>query len=119
MAIKQKLTGSGAAPQLAQVITGTKTTGITATGSTQGTAQLISDDWNVITTAAASTGVLLRSDLSQGDSQVVVNYGANSVTVYPPVGGAINNGSANAGVAVAANGNAIFTCLDSLNFISK
>lgn len=116
MSIKAKLTGSGTAPLAALNITGTVTTSLTSTGSTQATALLITDDINVVTTTASSTGVRLFEGLSAGDRQEVVNYGANALAVYPPVGGKINNGTLNASVSLAANKAGRFTCIDSLNF---
>jgi hypothetical protein len=112
MAIKSKLTGTGIAPVTATQIAGTVTNTLTATGSTQGTALAITDDINICTTVAASTGVLLRNDLSAGDVQIVANYGANTLSVYPPGTGKINNGSASAAHSVAANKVAYYTCID-------
>lgn len=116
--IKANLTGSGLAAQAAINLVGSVANNLTAAGSTQATALLVSADVNVVTTAASSTGVILPSTLSAGDFLEVVNYGANTITVYPPVGGKINNGTLNAGKTVTANSNAIFTCIDNLNFFS-
>lgn len=116
MAIAKKLIGLGLPWGTAAGVVGNVDNNLTAAGSTQATALLVSNDINVVTTTAASTGVILRSDLSAGDSQEVVNYGASTLTVYPPVGGKINNGSANAGVSVAANTSALYTSIDGLNF---
>ena len=122
MTQKAFLTGSGVAGQAAQRIvggvTGSSTAGLTATGSTQATALPISDDINVVTTAAASTGVILRNDLSQGDSQAVVNYGANTLAVYPPVGGKINNAAANAASNLATLKAGVFVSIDGINFFT-
>lgn len=116
MPIAKNLMGSGCAGGLARRITGGVTTSLTAAGSAQTDALAITDDINIVTTAAASTGVRLRSDLISGDSQEVVNYGANTLNVYPPTGGKINNGSANAAVTVAANASAIYTCINGTDF---
>jgi len=117
MAIKVKLLGSGNAPLSAQAIGGTVTTNLTATGSTQATALLVSDDFNVVTTTAASTGVVLPATLTAGDTIIVANYGANTLSVYPPVGGKINNGTLNAAVSITTLKNGEFVCIDGLNFI--
>lgn len=116
MAIARKLIGLGLPWGTAVGVVGNVDNNLTATGTTQATALLVSNDINVLTTTAASTGVILRSDLSAGDTQEVVNYGAQTLTVYPPVGGKINNGSANAGVSVATNTSALYTSIDGLNF---
>lgn len=119
MSIKSKLTGVGTAPAQAQNITGTLVNSLTAAGSSQGTALALgNDDYNIVTTTAASTGVILPATLSASDEMWVVNYGANTLSVYPPVGGKINNGSTNAAVSISANKNASFICIDGLNFIA-
>jgi hypothetical protein len=116
MPIARKLIGLGLPWGTAAGVVGQVDNNLTAAGTTQATALAIGNDINVVTTAAASTGVILRSDLAAGDSQEVVNYGANTLTVYPPVGGKINNGSANAGVTIATNTSALYTSIDGLNF---
>ena len=117
--IKAKMMGVGTPPMMAQVTVGTVTNTLTASGSTHGTALAISDDVNIFTTVAASTGTILPGStlVSAGDNILVVNYGANALTVYPPTGGKINNGSANAGVSVAANKNAEFVCINGTDYI--
>jgi hypothetical protein len=119
MTIKANLTGSGIAPLAAIGIAGGNISNtLTAAGTNQATALVLTslNDIHVITTAAASTGAILPSTLSIGDQMVVVNGGANSITLFPPVGGKLNNGTANAGLAVAANKAAHVFCIDNLNF---
>lgn len=104
----KKLTGAGFAPlQAIGVIgdedNGSAGAGITATGSTQGTAYALGAVNSNVTTTAASTGVILPVATAPGEELRVMNYGANSLSVYPPVGGKVNNGSANAAVALASN----------------
>jgi hypothetical protein len=73
---------------------------------------------NAISTAAASTGVILPAYAAPGDSIMVYNGGANSVTVYPPVGGTINNLSANTGLALATLKSGVYTCIGALAWAS-
>lgn len=88
----------GASAGLMQAF-GNAVTGLTAAGTTQGTALQLSSAVNRVTTVAANSGVLLP--LAQpGDEVLVYNGGANVLTVYPPVGHTIGTQSANAGVAV-------------------
>ena len=108
MTTQAKLTGLGIAPAAAAQVCGSITTGITALGSTQLTATSIYDDVNVVSTAAASTGVILPSNRSAGDTVEVVNLGANALSVYPPSGGNIGTGSANAAFSVPVSKSAIF-----------
>ena len=68
-------------------------TGLTAAGSTQGTALVIplGQDSSILTTVAASTGVILPggAGVGVGEDYSVANHGANAVLVYPAVGGKI------------------------------
>lgn len=117
MAIRSRLTGAGLAPLQAQNLTGNVNSALTATGaSSQAAALLITEEMNVFSTVPSNSGAILRSDLGPGDEQEVANYGSNSLTVYPPVGGTIQNGSLNAGFSVAANKVARFRCINGLNF---
>ena len=76
-------------------------TGLTAAGSTQGTALALAlAHINIITTAAASTGVILPTTPDNGDTMVVVNGGANALAVYPPVGHTILGLAANAALSL-------------------
>ncbi len=105
--------GSGAAGQLARSIVGGVTSGLTATGTTQADALLISTTNTQYSTVASGTGAILPSVANQGDTYRVFNNGANALLVYPPTGGAINNGATNAGFSVAANKSAQFVMLTS------
>lgn len=98
---------TGASGLHAQAISGFAATALTATGSTQLTALVLSADVNEVTTAAASTGVMLPA-ASPGDEVVVANYGAQTLSVYGQLGESISNGSANAAFSVAANKSCYF-----------
>ena len=60
-------------------------------------------DYNVVTTVAASTGVKLPT-ATAGRRIVIVNKGANTLSIYPATGAAIDALAANAAIQVAANG---------------
>lgn len=90
------IVGSGYPGQAANYISGTAADSLTATGSTQGTALLLAADVNVVTTTAASTGVILAAGASPGDETVVKNLGASTLSIYPATGESID--------AIAANG---------------
>lgn len=81
---------------------------ITAAGTTQATAQAIYADVNIVTVAAASSGVLLPADRAVGDTVEVTNLGANALAVYPPTGGNIGTGAANAAFSVPVSKTARF-----------
>lgn len=98
---------SGASGMHATTIVGTIATALTATGSSQATALVLGTDVNEVTTAAASTGVMLPA-CSPGDSITIGNYGAQTLSVYGQLGESVSNGSVNAAFSVAANKSAIF-----------
>lgn len=78
-------------------------TGLIAAGSSTTDALVLSGltDNYILATVAASTGArLVPGDV--GDEVCVTNYGANTLTLYPPSGGKANNGSTDVGVSVAA-----------------
>lgn len=107
MAIPSRLMGSGLSALAAISVVGDVADTLTATGSTQGTALVLSAVINIVTTAAASTGVLLPPS-EVGAEMAVYNLGANALLVYPGTGGIINALSANAGFSVGAGKAATF-----------
>lgn len=114
--------GSGCPALQAQASTGMFTASAVAAGATQGTALALPSDFVVFTTVAASTGTILPASGPQcnaTDSFIIVNHGANSLSVYPPTGGKIANGTTNAAFAVAATKTAYFTSLGSGNFAAS
>lgn len=90
-------------------------TGLTAAGSTLGTALALNARTNVVGTVAASTGVALPAGAPVGDIVFVSNGGANALSVYPATSsGTINGGSAGAAVSLATTTyktkNSLFLC---------
>ena len=71
-------------------------TGISAAGSTQGTATAISKEINVVSTVASGAGVVLPTAVA-GMAITITNTSANSLLVYPATSGIINSLSANVG----------------------
>jgi len=105
MPTQANLTGSGCAPLQARASLGFPSVGLTALGTTQGTALVLPSDFNVISTAALNTGAILPATGFQYqvcDTIIIANHGANPVTVYPPVGGTIGTAAANTGLALPA-----------------
>lgn len=93
---KSRLLGSGLAGLAVQNIGQIADSAVTATGSTQADAYAIKADVTEVTTTASSTGVILPASAAPGDFFWIYNIGAQTLSVYPPVGQSIN--------AVAANG---------------
>lgn len=115
MATKDKLVKSGIHTNTADAVCGDMKTGVTAAGATQATATALTHDHTKIGTAAASTGVILRKIAGM---QTVYNGGASTVSVYPPVGGTINSGAANAAFSVATTKSAAFLSADGVTFVA-
>lgn len=78
---------------------------VAAAGTTAGTATLLPGCFNRVTsaTSGSATGVILPSTFPLASQLYVINETAVTITVYPPTGHALNGGSANAGVTIAAN----------------
>jgi hypothetical protein len=78
-------------------------TGISAAGSTQGTATALAKDINVVSTVSAGQGVVLPTAVA-GMRITVMNTSPTALNVYPASGGAINSAAANAAYSLSANG---------------
>ena len=77
---------------------------LTAAGTNLATALALTAAHNVVTSAAAGTGVSLP-DVVGARIWIFNNQGTNAINVYPPNGSAtINGGAAGAAVSLAANG---------------
>jgi len=92
-------------------------TGISAAGTTQGTATALTADINLVSTATALQGVQLYNGV-QNDSMIVFNDNSGAtIVVYPPTGGQLNNLTVNAGIQVANNTLAEFFKVTSTRWI--
>lgn len=87
----------------ARAIGGQVQSAVSAAGTTIATATDLTASINVVTTAAASSGVQLPNG-QIGDSVEILNLGANALTVYPDTtSGRINALSAGTGFLLATN----------------
>jgi hypothetical protein len=73
------------------------------TTQTQAGATQLAGSVSYVTTGNASDGVRLPTDIAVGDVIYVINSSGVALNVYPATGGKINNGTANAAKALAAN----------------
>lgn len=118
MTTQKNLMGTGSSPLSAQAAVGMLSSGLTATGNSQGTALAVPSDFNVFTTVSASTGCILPNG-TPGDWYTIVNHGASTLSVYPPTGGKIANGSANAAFSVGANKTAQFQAISTTDYAAS
>lgn len=102
MALIEEMMQGGMSSGQANAIMGFGKADVSAAGTTQGTATALTRSHNVITTAAASSGVQLPNCVVGGEVDVL-NLGANPVTVYPPTSAQINSLSVNTGFTLAQN----------------
>ena len=103
--------GSGCPALQALASVGLAKTALTGTGTNQATALILPSDFNVFTTTALSTGAILPAtgvNIQVADTIIVINHGANPLTVYPPVGGTLSTLAVNTGVAMPAGKTAWF-----------
>lgn len=73
-------------------------------------------DFNVFSNVAANTGAILPVTGFQyqvTDTIIVVNHGANALSVYPPTGGTIGTTAANTAFSVPAGKTAWFLVVGS------
>jgi hypothetical protein len=84
-------------------------TSVTAAGTTQGTATPITASQTVFTSAAGANGGILSGSASLTRFFFVRNSSAStaSLNIYPPTGGSINGGAANAPLIVAIGQSAL------------
>lgn len=90
---------------------------VTAAGTTQGTATLLSTSLSVVTTAPASSGV--RVPFIAGAEFKIFNRGANAILVYPPVGASIDGNTVNLGMSVAAGAHYALVCYSATACLSE
>lgn len=104
MAIRKNLEGSsgGLAHAASRALLNDTANLLTAAGTTQATAFLMTQANNVFTTVAAGSGALLNYVSDNGDEYQVDNLGANALLVYPPLGAQIGLNGTNNAVTIAS-----------------
>lgn len=117
MALGAQLNSSLGA-QAALAVLGSLSASITAAGTTQGTATLLSNANNIVTTVAAGTGVRLPVTpvVGPNDRLHVANHGANTLAVYPPSSGKLGTASTNVPAMIAPGKCGDFFCIDGTNY---
>lgn len=117
MAISKQLMGAGFSAGQANAVGGSVNANVTAAGTAQGDATLLTAAVNNIGTAASSTGVRLPQG-QPGDELVILNSGAQTVAVYPPTGAKINAGTTNSALNVVAGAAILVKQVSATLFIS-
>lgn len=104
--------------QVVLAILGDLNTAVSAAGTNQATATLLTASTSIVTTVNAGTGVRLplTPTVSAKDRLHVANHGANTLAVYPPSGGKLSNNTANVPALIAPNKCADFYSIDGTNY---
>lgn len=103
MAIALDIMRGGFSAGQARAVGGQVQSAVSAAGTAIATATDLTASINIVTTAAASSGVQLPN-VQIGDSIEILNLGANAVTVYPDTtDNRINALSAGTGFLLATN----------------
>jgi hypothetical protein len=102
MATARDIVVGGFSPGQAKAIGGQVNSSVSAAGTTQTDATALVSSVNVITTAAAGSGVRLPS-VEIGDEFDILNLGANGVVIYPATGERINALATNIGFTLGTN----------------
>lgn len=96
----QELMGSGMPAAQASKLGADGVTVFAAAGTTQATATLLTANFANVTTVASSAGVRLPSAHGKGLT-VILNNGANVLSIYPATGEKINGLAANIAITAA------------------
>jgi len=122
MALSKRMIATGMAAQQALAANGQVTSSFACLGTTQATAAPIATDIIYITSSGASTnGAILPNDAVPGDSvQIMAASGLTTAPkIYPPLGGTINGGTANAAINMTTTGSSFeLFCLGPLTWVS-
>jgi hypothetical protein len=114
MTQETKVIGQGVWAEAAQqLIAGDVLTGQTASTTTQATATAITADITVFTTVASTGAVILPSG-GAADILIMNGQATNALIVFPPIGGTINGGSANASYSQAVSKCARYVTADGM-----
>ena len=100
MALTSELMAAGIAALPARMLGSDPVTVFAAAGTTQATATPLTSDFANVTTVGSSAGVRLPAAIGQG-LVVIINNGANVLSIYPATGEKINGLAANAAITAA------------------
>ena len=117
MTQESKVIGQGIWTEAAQqLISGDVLTGQSASNITQATATAIIADITVFSTVASTGAAILPANAGAADILVMNGQATNALVVFPPIGGTINGGSANASYSQAVSKCARYVTADGLNW---
>lgn len=118
MSLAQDLSGIGMAPEQAVRLGFSVLTTVAGVGTAQSGAAAIHVNNILATTSAGQTAFVLPSSAELEVPYIVTNSTATAALVFPPTGGTINAGAANASVSIAQNLARIFIRKSATRWIS-
>lgn len=119
MALAKEVMGGGFSAGQAKALNGNIRTGISAAGTTQGTATSLTASTNLVATATSLQGVILPS-CEVGDSVTVFNDNTGvTIVVYPDSSSKINQLSTNTGMNLANNTSAEYFRVTSTRWVAQ
>jgi len=92
-------------------------TGLSAAGTSQGTAYEVTTAKAFFSTVASGAGAILDDEAAPGDEQMIYNAGANALRVYPPSGASIKPRAANEAILLPTNTACIFYCISTTQWV--
>ncbi len=108
MPLAARIEGFGLPSSASARIAGDVQRNVTAAGTTQSDAYQLSYGETYVATTPSGSGVKLAKMSVVGDSHIVYNYGANTLSVYPPLGDTIAGLTINQAVSLPASSDAKF-----------
>lgn len=125
MTFKQHVMGSGTSAAAASAIVGGVNATVVGAGTTKADATLLPLVSVIsVLTAANNSGVILPpgngsgDGMQPGDYMVIYNADANTLLLYPPLGGSLNNGTVSTGtVSIPTHTSVTAYSVDGLKFI--
>ena len=113
MTIAQKLMGSGNNWLASQNICGSVNSAEAAAGSNQaGATTLTLDDIHWVKPGGSNAGVIFPTSMGPGDSMWIFANTGNTMKVYPPGTGQINQAGASTAISLTDKQKAYCVCLD-------
>ena len=117
LALSTDLMGLGMAPAMAQ-LAGDTIASVTGVGTAQSGGAALAGTLYLVTTSAGQTATVLPSNWPLASSIVVYTVSSTTALVFPPSGGNINEGAANASVNVAQGKSTCFVRVSATKWIS-
>lgn len=116
MPIQREIQSAGLSALATQGILGSQNLTVSAAGATQATATALAAAVNIVTTCTLTANGVILPVNQPPDTIVVANASANTLYVYPPVGGALGGATVNIPLALPPGVSEDFIQTSSVNY---